>query len=197
MNDFWDARYKRKEYVYGRSPNAFLKETLPGLSPGKILMPGEGEGRNAVYAAKLGWEVHAFDQSRVAMQKAQDLAKENNVKIGYTIAHISDCELPENAYDAVNMVFLHLPPGAREIWHKQLYKSLRPGGILIMEAFDKEQITFRTGGPSRIEMLYSREILESDFSDFRTLHITRQIVEPNEGADHSGHASTLRVLGEK
>jgi hypothetical protein len=61
--DFWDQRYSQSDFVYGKKPNEYLKAKLVDLKPGRILFPAEGEGRNAIFAAKLGWDVFAFDSS--------------------------------------------------------------------------------------------------------------------------------------
>ena len=65
LNDVWTARwndrYSKDEFAYGEAPNNYLKEQLTKINVGKILFPAEGEGRNAVYAAKIGWTVSAFD----------------------------------------------------------------------------------------------------------------------------------------
>ena len=60
MKEFWNSRYQEKEYAYGLEPNLFFKSELIKLIPGKALFPAEGEGRNAVFAAKSGWEVTAL-----------------------------------------------------------------------------------------------------------------------------------------
>lgn len=61
MEAFWNNRYKEKEFAYGIAPNQFFKESINKLKiKGTILLPAEGEGRNAVYAAKKGLKVTAF-----------------------------------------------------------------------------------------------------------------------------------------
>lgn len=75
MQDFWNERYNREEYVYGEAPNEYFRQQLQTLTPGSILMPLEGEGRNGVYAAGLGWQVDAFDMSTEGKRKALQLAK--------------------------------------------------------------------------------------------------------------------------
>tara|TARA_X000000950_G_scaffold260222_1_gene329392 strand:+ start:219 stop:527 length:309 start_codon:yes stop_codon:yes gene_type:complete len=85
MKEFWDARYAQETYVYGKEPNNYFKKTLNLLKPGKILLPAEGEGRNAVHAASLGWEVFAYDFSEFAYKKAMKLAREKEVSINYQI----------------------------------------------------------------------------------------------------------------
>ena len=80
MKEFWEIRYAEKQYAYGENPNVYFKEQLDKLKPGKILLPAEGEGRNAVYAAKQGWEVMAFDLSSEGKNKAEKLAAKKRRK---------------------------------------------------------------------------------------------------------------------
>ena len=88
--DFWNSRYSEKEFAYGTDPNEFFKEQIDKIIPGRAIFLGEGEGRNAVYAAKLGWQVDAVDFSSSAKDKALKLAKENNVKINYVVSDLND-----------------------------------------------------------------------------------------------------------
>ena len=108
MTNFWNERYSVKHYIYGTKPNQFFKEQIDKLKPGKLLLVGEGEGRNAVYAAKLGWQVNAVDSSSVAKEKALKLAKRNKVTIDYQAADILTSILPQFTYDAVGIIFLIL-----------------------------------------------------------------------------------------
>lgn len=71
MKEFWNGKYSSKEYIYGTEPNEYFKSALEKYRPGTILLPGDGEGRNAVYAAKKGWQVTAFDFSNAAKEKAE------------------------------------------------------------------------------------------------------------------------------
>lgn len=75
MSQFWNERYSQAEYVYGETPNVFFAAQLDKLSAGTIILPCEGEGRNAVYAASQGWEVKAFDASEAGQKKALLLAE--------------------------------------------------------------------------------------------------------------------------
>ena len=74
--DFWNERFGKEEFIYGTEPNQFFKEQLQNLEIGTLLLPAEGEGRNAVYAATQGWEVSAFDISEQGRVKAIFLAKQ-------------------------------------------------------------------------------------------------------------------------
>jgi len=101
MKHLWNERFAKEEYAYGKEPNQFFKEEIDKLNPGRLLLFGEGEGRNGIYAAKLGWEVDAVDWSDAAKNKAEKLADDNNVKINYTVADVSDYNPKENYYATI------------------------------------------------------------------------------------------------
>ena len=159
MNTFWDERYDTDEYVYGKEPNKFFASEIDKLIPGKILLPGEGEGRNAVYAASMGWSVDAFDQSRVGSEKALLLAKEYGVNINYKVCGIEEFPFTGDYYDAVGLSFFHAPPRLRKMLHQQVLNALKRGGIVILEAFHTSQLGNDTGGPQSPEMFFDKETL--------------------------------------
>src|SRR3972149_9427899 len=140
MKNFWNERYSTKDYIYGTQPNQFFKEQIEKLNAGKILMVGEGEGRNAVYAAKLGWQVDAIDSSLVAKEKALRLAEKNRVSINYQIADIFSYNILKDNYDAVGIVFLHMNESESEILHKKCADALRKDGKVILELFSQNQL---------------------------------------------------------
>lgn len=196
-DSFWDERYSTEEFIYGKEPNKFFKECLEKLKPGKLFLPGEGEGRNAVFAAKLGWQVEAVDQSIIARSKALNLADENNVKINYSVCEINNYEFKVNYYDAVAIIFFHLTFDIRTAIHKKIVNSLKDGGIIILEMFNKDQLGRDSGGPQDYNMLYSTDDIERDFSSLRTLLLENKVITLNEGAKHSGEASVIRYVGIK
>lgn len=197
MTNPWDARYSGEEYFYGKTPNAFFADFLYSLEiSGKILLPGEGEGRNAVFAASRGWEVDAFDSSEVARKKALKLATENTVKINYQLLDINHFTAESAAYDLVALIFIHLPEWLRLRFHAEIIKALKPGAKLFMAAFSKEQIAFKSGGPPDVDLLYSLQILQQDFADLKTLSISQNRVFLNEGRHH-GEADVLIYSAEK
>lgn len=197
MKEFWNERYATQEYVYGKEPNAFFKEVIDGLTPGKILLPAEGEGRNAIYAAKKGWEVVAFDQSEEGKQKALKLATENNVSIIYQVASVEDFDLEKNSFDAIALVYSHLPKTIRNTFHKSLADCLKKNGVIFMEAFNKKQINRNSGGPKNIDMLYDIEMLEKDFSNLEIELLKEYEKEVNESGAHNGRAEIIRLIGRK
>ena len=197
-SSFWDERYSLEEFVYGTKPNEFFKEQLNKISPpGKLLMPGEGEGRNAVYAAKCGWIVDAYDQSTMGRNKALKLAEMNDVKINYQIENLFEFTPDKNKYDAVAIIFVHLGTEFRKTFNKIIIDALKPGSKIILELFSKKQFGKTSGGPQDLNMLYSLTEIKKDFSSFKEIILKEENVNINEGEKHSGDASVIRFVGEK
>jgi len=194
MKEFWDQRYSSPEYVYGTLPNDFFADELSRLKPGRILLPGEGEGRNAVFAASLGWEADAFDFSPLAREKALKLAASNNCQINYFIADMAAYSPPATYYDAVGLVFVHLPEPMRRSFHEAIMTAIKPGGILLLEAYHKEQLKFNTGGPRDASLLYDEFQLLEDFEMHEVISISRNHRQVNEGVLHKGMAETVQCI---
>lgn len=194
---FWNERYAMDEYVYGIKPNEYFKNQIINLTPGKILLPADGEGRNAVFAASLGWDVKAFDYSEQGKLKAEKLASENNVKIDYSILDINEFKIEENAYDLIGLFFVHLPEKLRIKFHYQLSKCLKPGGKIILEAFNPDQLKNNSGGPKKLEMLYSKDQLSEDFKDLtiETLEYSTNVLQ--EGRFHDGKSDLIRLIAKQ
>ena len=166
MKEFWDQRYSEPGFAYGRAANEFFRDELIKLEPGKLLLPGEGEGRNAVFAAGRGWEVTAFDYSAAGKKKALEWAKSLGLIIDYRLEDLSGFNCTElNGYDCLAIIFIHLPPDLRQSVHRELVKCLKPGGTLLLECFHKDQLKYGTGGPPSLELLYSTDELLEDFQE--------------------------------
>ncbi len=195
MKAFWNQRYDEPEYAYGTQPNLFFKDQLDQLTPGKLLMPAEGEGRNAVYAAGKGWEVTAFDSSSSGQKKALQLAQEKKVTLNYVVADALEIVFPEASFDAVGLIFVHLPPDLRSIFHQKVVSWLKPGGTLILEGFSTDQLHHPSGGPREPAMLFSTAILREDFGTLQSLHIEEMITTLDEGRYHVGSAAVIRAVG--
>lgn len=198
MKEFWDERYGQEEYIYGEEPNAYLKDKLKDIPTGKILFPAEGEGRNSVYAAGLGWESYAFDQSEEGKNKALLLAKKKGVEVDYKIANLDTIEYPEEYFDALSLIYAHFPLANRREYHKKLSKFIRAKGLLIIEGFSKEHAEYQkenptAGGPKNIDMLYDLNELLDDFPGFEVIEAIEEEIFLEEGAHHLGKASVIRV----
>lgn len=202
LSDIWDSRYSSDDYVYGELPNNYLKEQLKVLPPGKMLFPGEGEGRNAVYAARLGWEVWAYDISSVGKMKAEKLATKHNVKLNYKLGEIQNLDYQKEHFDTVALIYLHLPKDESRVLIDSIYNLLRPGGVVIAELFSKKHIEYQkiksnVGGPRDIDMLYSIEEIKSDFEKFSFVELKEEEIELLEGDFHKGTASVIRFVARK
>jgi len=197
MKNFWDERYSAKEYVYGTIPNQFFKEVIDKLKPGRILMLGEGEGRNAVYAAMSGWHVDAIDSSSAAKEKALKLAEQNHVSINYQVADISSYDFPKDKYDAVGIIFLHLNQSDSEKLFRHCNNTLKKNGKIILELFSKNQFGKTSGGPQDLSMLYSVKEIRKNFPTLKHELLQEESIVLSESKFHQGEASVIRFIGIK
>jgi len=197
MNKIWDLRYGGAEYIYGKEPNQWVEKCLSELKPGKILLPADGEGRNGVWAARMGWAVYAFDMSERAQTKALALAKEFNVVVDYRLGDATLIEYPTGSFDAIAVVFLHLPEEIRQVVFKRLITFLKPGGHLIVEAFTKRHFGNTGAGPKDITLLYDPEQIKEDLMgmDLKWFEESEYLID--EGPNHQGKAISLKVLAQK
>lgn len=198
MNSFWDERYSETEYAYGVEPNNYFKTKIDTLESGKLLLPADGEGRNAVYAASLGWEVDAFDLSEVGRQKAFELAKQKNVKINYSIIDASEFE-SNKFYDAIAFTFTHFGQTKNNKIYPKLAGMVKKGGYLILECFSINQLQFRSnsGGPADIDVLFTNGDIMQLFPDFKILDLAERLTKLSEGKYHRGTASVINFFGQK
>lgn len=202
MKQKWDERYKDQEFAYGKAPNLFFKEWLEKLDPGSILMPADGEGRNGVYAAQLGWKVTSFDISIEGQSKALKLAKERGVSLEYIVGDLEQLTFERERFDAIGLVYAHFDANKKTSFHQKLNDYLKPGGRLILEAFSKNHLQFnaldlRVGGPKDVDMLYSKEEVLADFKNYKILFLEEEEIHLNEGKYHVGKGSVIRFVGIK
>ncbi|MCD9577107.1 class I SAM-dependent methyltransferase [Flavobacterium soyae] len=198
----WDDRYSSEEFAYGEEPNNYLRDQLEKLNPGTILFPAEGEGRNAVFAAKSGWKVSAFDISEEGKNKALKLADANNVSIDYQVGELETLDFQQEQFDTIALIYAHFPAEIKSAIHRQLDKLLRKNGIIIFEAFSKKHLEYlaineKVGGPKDIESLFSIEEIKADFPDYEIIELEEKEIELNEGLFHNGTGSVIRFIGKK
>lgn len=202
MKEFWDDRYAEEGYAYGEEPNVFFKQEIDKLPKGKLLMPAEGEGRNAVYAATLGWDVYAFDISEEGKKKADELAQKNGVTINYIVSDFDAIPYENESFDAVGLIYAHFTPDLRNDYHQKLISLLKHGSSLILEGFSKEHLHYnqknpKVGGPRDIAMLYSLEELSSDFDHLEIHTQNETLTALDEGKYHVGQGSVVQLVGVK
>ena len=196
-NSFWNERYSQRDFVYGESPNVFFAETLSLIKPGNIILPCDGEGRNAVFASTKGWNVQAFDLSEAGKLKADHLALKYGTVIQFQITDALLATYTENSADVVALIYTHLPPMVRKTLHQNIIKWLKPGGKVILETFCPEQLKNSSGGPKDINMLYTKEVLSADFKDLSIELLDYAQIELNEGKFHEGPADVIRMIATK
>lgn len=200
--EMWDERYKENEFVYGKEPNLFFKEWLQKFDPGTILMPADGEGRNGVFAAELGWKVTSTDLSEKGKLKTLALAKEKNVSLKYIVGDLDQLHFDAASFDAIGLIYAHFSAEKKSFLHKKLNDCVKPGGIIIFEAFSKLHLLYngrnpKVGGPKDIDMLFSAAEIVTDFENYEILLLEEKEITLEEGKYHIGKGSVIRFVGRK
>ena len=195
----WQARFATPDYAFGKEPNYFLKSCQKLLPPhGRALAVADGEGRNGVWLAEQGLDVLSLDFSPAAQTKARALAAERGVRATFVQADVHAFDYPETAFDVVVEIFAQFsPPAQRAIKWRGMRRSLKPGGLLIIQGYTPKQLQYGTGGPKQLENLYTRAMLEQEFGDFRDLKIVEEEREMREGASHAGMSAVIGLTGTK
>jgi len=193
----WNERYSSNEYAYGTSPNDFLAEYQGSLPRGKILSLAEGEGRNAVFLAKCGYEVTAVDSSIVGLEKAQKLAKKNGVSIEYIHADLAEFKYGEDCWDGIISIFCPMPSTLRKAIYKKVEIGLRTGGVFLTESYTPKQPKYGTGGGDNIDTMQSKQSLIEEFSQLEFSHLVELEREVIEGIYHTGLASVVQAIAHK
>lgn len=197
--NFWDHNFSGAGYKYGTAPNAFVASEAQRLAPRScVLVPGDGEGRNGVWLAQQGHEVTAVDYSSVGLDKARALAAQRGVTLHTELADLTEWEAPAQPFDALVLVFVHLPPAIRAQVHQRLLQALKHGGLVLIEAFTPKQLHLRSGGPKDVAMLYTLDQLRADFAaDTRELLGLECETQLDEGPGHHGPAHVVRGVWQK
>ncbi|QWE15763.1 class I SAM-dependent methyltransferase [Polynucleobacter sp. AP-Nino-20-G2] len=197
---FWNERFDKEEFIFGREPNEYLVEQATQFlkTGNSVLCVADGEGRNGVWLAKQGMQVTGFDVSEIALAKAKSFADEHQVAIEYTLCDTDGFDWHENSYDAVIAIFIQFADAAmRARIFESVRKSLKPGGILIVQGYTPKQLEYKTGGPSLIEHLYTEEMIRDLVNGFEILDLRSYEKELSEGARHAGMSALLGLTAKK
>ncbi len=194
----WDLRYAEPGWAFGTEPNDFLRAQAARLAPAsRVLCVAEGEGRNAVFLAGLGHQVHAVDAARIGLEKAEALARERGVTITTEVADLTDYRITPESYDAIVSIFAHLPAEARLRLHPRLVTALSPGGLLILEGYTPAQLRAGTGGPEAPSKFFTRGMLSRELTGLEWLLAQETEREVIEGRYHTGRAFVVQMVGVK
>lgn len=196
--NLWDQNYAIAGYKYGVLPNVFVVEQSHRLpAKASVLVPGDGEGRNGVWLALQGHDVLSVDASRVGLEKARSLAEQQKVSLITELADLATWSPAPYSADAVVLTYVHLPPAIRQGVHQRLASALRPGGLIILEAFHPRQLAYSSGGPKAADMLYSLAVLRDDFNQqLKELQASEEEILLDEGLGHQGPAYVTRWVGQ-
>ena len=195
----WEARCGGPDYIFGKAPNYFLVKCKPLLpASGRVLAVADGEGRNSVWLAEQGLDVHAIDFSPTAQDKAHALARERDVNVIFELADVHNWAYPEAAYDVACDIFTQFSaPAERALKWAGVRKALKPGGLLIIQGYTPKQHVYGTGGPKQVDQLYTRTMLEKVFTGFQNMIFTEEELEMREGAAHSGMSAVIGLTCKK
>ncbi|EMI18242.1 Methyltransferase type 11 domain protein [Rhodopirellula maiorica SM1] len=197
MSDIdWNDRYSDDQFIYGTQPNAFLVEHSSMLV-GPVLSLAEGEGRNAVFLASLGLQIHGVDGSSVGLTKARTLAKSHGVEIQTEVADLATYQPATNCFGAVVSISAHLPSKIRNRLYPLVERCLRPDGLLLLEAYSENQLRRITGGPKDADMLMTVAKIEREFPGLVPIILHEIEREVYEGTHHTGLASVVQFIGRK
>jgi len=197
--NFWDQRFAEPGFKYGTEPNAFLLDQAHRMSPpSQVLVPGDGEGRNGVWLAMQGHRVTSVDNSVVGLQKAQSLAASRGAVLCTERVDLADWQPTTASFDALVLIFTHLPAAFRQAAHRRLAQGLRTGAWVVLEAFHPAQLGYTSGGPKDADMLYTPEQLSADFSGLiNPVLMWQGQTTLAEGPGHQGPAHVTRWVGQR
>lgn len=196
--EFWDKSFSDKDFVYGERENIFINhvsEMIPEHA--KVGCFAEGEGRNAVYLAKLGHDVTSYDQSVTGLDKTKALAGQHNVDVETVEMDVTKESAAENQYDAAVMVFGHVPKQDQQFFIESMIGSVKTGGYIIFEVYSDAQLPYQTGGPKSLDMLYNPIDVLHWIKGYKCIHFYYGEVERNEGKRHTGTGHVIQVVVRK
>ncbi|RPF56542.1 class I SAM-dependent methyltransferase [Abyssicoccus albus] len=195
----WDERFKVSEYIYGEAPNEFVKSHF-NQGSGRVALFAEGEGRNAVYLASLGYSPIAYDYSKEGLKKARALAMKHNVEIDtLEIDLTQELAVEYEAHDNAVMIFGHVHKQHQQQLFNNLIDCVKPFGRIYFEVYAEGQLDYGTGGPKDREMLYSLEDIKQWVKEWPidVVELSEEVVERYEGDKHYGESLVIQGVLQK
>lgn len=198
LAEFWNQRYGKLEFAYGTDPNDFLVAFAHHIAPrGRVLCLADGEGRNGVWLAQQGHAVTSVDIAAEGMAKAGRLARERGVALETRVADLAAFDLGSDAWDGIVSIFMHLPSKLRREVFARCLTALKPGGVMLFEAYARGQLGRGTGGPPEIDLLVDLDEVRQEFPGCRILHAFCGLREVREGRHHSGTGDVVQLVLQK
>lgn len=190
----WDERYSEPGFAYGTAPNDFLVEMADKIRLGPVLCLAEGEGRNAVFLAGRGHQVLAVDQSAVGLEKARVHAEAHGVNLSTQACDLAEFEFEPGHYGAIVSIWAHTPPEIRKVVHARCVRALRPGGLMILEAYRPSQVGRGTGGPPNPAFCMTAAQLRSELDGLEFAMLVERERQVDEGKYHRGLSDVVQML---
>lgn len=198
MGNQWHERFGSEKYVYGEEPNQFIEAQAYRLEKGKkIVAFAEGEGRNAVYLARKGLIVTAYDYALNGLKKTEALAERFDVQVKTEQKDLIHDSVPIEKFDAAIMVFGHFAKNDQKNVFDKLVSAVKPGGLIMLEVYSEEQVRYGTGGPKTVDMLYDPSDLLNWIKGYNVLHFFYGEQQRVEGDLHTGVGHVVQVIFEK
>jgi SAM-dependent methyltransferase len=193
----WEQRYDTEAYLFGTEPNGFLRSSLPKLPAGAVLCLAEGEGRNAVFLAENGYEVHSVDLSETGVAKARRLAESRGVQVDAVVGDLAEFDVGADCWDLIVSIFAHMAPAARRQLHRRVVAALKPAGMFLLEAYTPLQVGRGTGGPSTPETTMTLDALREELAGLEFVHAEELEREVMEGPGHTGTGAVVQVIARR
>ena len=194
-SEFWNERYQVKDYIFGIEPNDFIKEMMPPAEQGqKTYAPADGEGRNGVYLAGLGYDVTSIDVSNLAVDKAIRLANGKGVRINAMVGNAINPPFEDESVDIIIVYFMHFMPEDHEQFMAENKRLLKLGGAFIMEGYTIDQIPLTSGELKNPDMMMSADALRHTFSGYDMIVLKETKRHLNEGPRHQNEAATIQIM---
>jgi 2-polyprenyl-3-methyl-5-hydroxy-6-metoxy-1,4-benzoquinol methylase len=195
----WNKRFENEGFIFGVEPNQYLRAQASLLAPGgRVLCVADGEGRNSVWLARQGHRVDAFDIAEVGVAKARKLAADSGLAVDYSVADCDHWAWPAQTYDAVVAIFVQFAdPPLRERLFANMVRSLKPGGLLVLQGYTPRQLEYKTGGPPILSHLYTEALLRSSFAALDLIDLREYEAELTEGTQHRGRSALIGLVARK
>jgi SAM-dependent methyltransferase len=128
----WEARYSDRDgAMWSGRPNGRLVAEIAGLTPGRALDVGCGEGADAIWLAGRGWTVTAIDISDVAVCRAREAAERAGTAVEWVAGDVLQIPFPARSFDLVSLQYPALPKAAGEGAVLTLLDTVSPGGLFL------------------------------------------------------------------
>lgn len=195
----WNARFQGDTYLFGTEPNHYLRRQADHWKSGdRVLCVADGEGRNSVWLAHQELLVDAFDLSDVGVRKAENLAMIGNVTVNFSVEDCDSRTWLDNRYDGIAAIFVQFAdPPMRERLFQSMMRSLKPGGILVLQGYTPKQLEYKTGGPPLIDHMYTPTLLQEAFVSMHILDLVEYEDEMAEGTQHHGRSALIGMVARK